>query len=334
VGEHPDWFRRRVDGSVQFAENPPKKYEDVYPLDFTTPDRQGLWEALKNVFLFWIDRGVKIFRVDNPHTKPFDFWEWCLREVTGARPGVIFLAEAFTRPAVMRYLAKIGFTQSYTYFTWRTGSREIKEYLTELTGPEMREYFNPNFWPTTPDILPFHLQNAPRRAFIIRYVLAATLSANYGIYGPAFELCVSEPLPDREEYRDAEKFEYKHWDVRAPGNIREVIRRINRIRRRHPALRRTMNLEFCESDNDSLLAYMKMDVKSGEVILCVVNLNPHGVERGFIRFRPEKAGLAYERPYEVVDLMTGDRYVWRNDWNYIALDPFVMPAHILSVGGK
>ncbi|MBN2350932.1 MAG: alpha-1,4-glucan--maltose-1-phosphate maltosyltransferase [Spirochaetales bacterium] len=334
VREHPDWFKRRPDGSVQYAENPPKKYEDIYPLDFNTADRKGLWEELKNVFLFWVDKGVRIFRVDNPHTKPFDFWEWCLREVTAAHPDVIFLAEAFTRPAVMRYLAKIGFTQSYTYFTWRTGASEIREYLTELTRSGMRDYFNPNFWPNTPDILPLHLHNAPRQAFIIRLVLAATLSANYGIYGPAFELCVSTPLPGREEYLDSEKFEYKRWEDRAPGNIREVVRRINRIRREHPALRRTMNLEFCESDNDALLAYCKTDRESGDVILCVVNLNPRVTENGFIRFQPEKAGLPDDRPYQALDLITGDRYVWHNDWHYVSIDPFVMPAHILSMGGK
>lgn len=239
VKEHPEWFRKRPDGTIQYAENPPKKYQDIFPLNFETEQWKELWEELKSVVLFWIEKGIRIFRVDNSHTKAFLFWEWLITEIKDSYPEVIFLSEAFTRPKVMYRLAKLGFTQSYTYFTWRNTKKEFIDYLTELTQTEVSEYFRPNFWPNTPDILPEHLQYGGRPAFMMRLVLAATLSSNYGIYGPAFELCVSDATPGREEYLNSEKYEINHWDWDQPGNLKDFIARINKIRKENPALHRT-----------------------------------------------------------------------------------------------
>jgi len=257
VKEHPEWFRWRPDKTIHYAENPPKKYEDIYPFDFETEHWRELWEELKSIVLFWIEQGVRIFRVDNPHTKPFSFWDWLIKEIKKDSPDVIFLSEAFTRPKVMYRLAKLGFTQSYTYFAWRNTKRELIEYLTELTQTEVREYLRPNFWPNTPDILPEHLQYGGRPAFMIRLVLAATLSSSYGIYGPAFELCIDEALPGKEEYLNCEKYEIKHWDREKPGSLQDFIARVNRIRKENPALQTTWNLRFYEADNEAFLFYGK-----------------------------------------------------------------------------
>ncbi len=331
VKEHPEWFKKRPDGTIQYAENPPKKYQDIYPLYFETDRWRELWEELKSVVLFWIDRGVRIFRVDNPHTKPFSFWDWLIREIKKDYPEVIFLAEAFTRPKVMYQLAKLGFNQSYTYFTWRHSKREFEEYLTELTKTEAREYFRPNFWPNTPDILPEYLQYGGRPAFIIRLILAATLSSNYGIYGPPFELAVNEALPGREEYLDSEKYEIKHWDWDREGNLKDFISRVNRIRRQNPALQTTWNLSFYETDNDHLLFYGKESEDLSENILVVVNLDPFRIQSGWLSIPIEEFGLAPKQPYLCHDLLSDDKYIWYGERNFVQLNPHVLPAHIFKL---
>jgi starch synthase (maltosyl-transferring) len=334
VKEHPEWFRWRPDGTVQYAENPPKKYEDVLPINFETENWEELWEELKSVVLFWIEKGVHIFRVDNPHTKPFHFWEWLIKEVKRDYPEVIFLSEAFTRPKVMYYLAKVGFTQSYTYFTWRNTKSEFIDYLTELTDTDVAEYFRPNFWPNTPDILPEHLQFGGRPAFIMRLVLAATLSSNYGIYGPAFELCVSEALPGREEYINSEKYEIKRWDWNQPGNLKDLIARVNKIRRENPALQSTRNLKFYEVDNDYILFYGKAAEESSNVILVVVNLDPYHVQSGWVKVPIAELGIDPGQPYLVHDLLSEDKFIWQGERNYVELNPHILPAHIFRVRKK
>jgi starch synthase (maltosyl-transferring) len=331
VKKHPEWFRWRPDGTVQFAENPPKKYQDIIPLHFETEKWEELWEELKSIVLFWIEKGVRIFRVDNPHTKPFPFWEWLIGGIKKEYPEVIFLSEAFTRPKVMYRLAKIGFTQSYTYFTWRNTKRELIEYLTELTRTEVGEYFRPNFWPNTPDILPEHLQYGGRPAFMIRLILAATLSSNYGIYGPAFELCVHEALPGKEEYLNSEKYEIKPWNRDIPGNLKDFIIRVNRIRRENPALQTTWNLRFYEVDNETLLFYGKATRDLSNIILMVVNLDPFHTQNGWVRVPIEELGLDAHQPYLVHDLLSDDKYIWQGERNYVELHPQVLPANIFRV---
>lgn len=334
VKEHPEWFIWRPDGSVQHAENPPKKYEDVLPLNFGTEQWFLLWEELKSVVIFWIEKGVHIFRVDNPHTKPFPFWEWLIKEVKNNYPDVIFLSEAFTRPKVMHYLAKLGFTQSYTYFTWRNTRKEITEYLTELTGTEASEYFRPNFWPNTPDILPEQLQYGGMPAFKMRLVLAATLSSNYGIFGPAFELCVHEAIFGKEEYRNSEKYEIKYWDWNRPGNLKRFIARVNRIRRENPALQTTGNLQFCEAENEYLLSYWKVTEDFSNIVLMVVNLDPYHIQAGWVRIPIHRLGIDKDQSYLVHDLLSDDTYIWQGEDNYIALNPAVLPAHIFRIKKK
>jgi starch synthase (maltosyl-transferring) len=331
VKEHPEWFRWHPDGTVQFAENPPKKYEDILPLNFETDHWQELWKELKDVVLFWIEKGIRIFRLDNPHTKSFSFWEWLIGEIKREYPGVIFLSEAFTRPKVMYRLAKVGFTQSYTYFTWRNTKRELIEYLTELTQTEVREYLRPNFWPNTPDILPEHLQYGGRPGFMIRLVLAATLSSNYGIYGPAFELCVNEAIPGKEEYLNSEKYEIKHWDRGKPGNLRDFIARVNRIRKENPALQTTWNLRFYDVDNDTLLFYGKVTSDLSNMILVVVNLDPSHTQSGWVRVPVSELGLDPHQPYLVHDLLSDDKYIWQEERNYVELNPRVLPANIFRI---
>ncbi|GBD39391.1 Alpha-1,4-glucan:maltose-1-phosphate maltosyltransferase 1 [bacterium HR37] len=331
VREHPEWFRWRPDGTVQYAENPPKKYEDVLPLNFETENWRELWEELKSIVVFWIEKGVRIFRVDNPHTKPFRFWKWLIEEIKRDYPDVIFLSEAFTRPKVMYHLAKAGFTQSYTYFTWRNTKREFIEYLTELTQTEVREYFRPNFWPNTPDILPEHLQFGGRPAFMMRLVLAATLSSNYGIYGPVFELCVSEALPGKEEYLNSEKYEIRYWDWDQPGNLKDFIARVNRIRRENPALQTTWNLKFFEVDNEYILFYGKVNEDLSNIILVVVNLDPHHTQSGWVRVPVSELGIEPNQPYLVHDLLSEDKYIWQGEYNYVELNPHVIPARIFRV---
>ncbi|HEX2229829.1 MAG TPA: alpha-1,4-glucan--maltose-1-phosphate maltosyltransferase [Candidatus Binatia bacterium] len=332
VSEHPEWFRRRADGSIQYAENPPKKYQDIYPLDFENERWQELWDELKSVALFWIDQGVRIFRVDNPHTKPFPFWEWWIREIQKDYPELIFLAEAFTRPKVMRRLAKLGFTQSYSYFAWRNAKWELTEYFTELTQSEMREYFRPNLWPNTPDILTEHLQFGGRPAFMARLVLAATLGANYGIYGPAFELCENRARePGSEEYLDSEKYEIRRWDLENPDSLKELIGRINRIRKENPALQSDRSLRFHEIDNDQMICYSKETEDGANVIVVVVNLDPHHVQTGRVRLRFEAFDLEERQAYQFHDLLTDARYLWHGRQNTVVLNPHSVPAHIFRV---
>jgi starch synthase (maltosyl-transferring) len=331
VREHPEWFRWRPDGTVQYAENPPKKYEDILPLNFETDTWKELWNELRSVMLFWIDQGVRIFRVDNPHTKPFAFWQWLIEGIRRDYPEVIFLSEAFTRPKVMQRLAKIGFNQSYTYFTWRNTKWEIEQYIRELTQTEVGQYLRPNFWPNTPDILPQYLQFGGRAAFIIRLVLAATLSASYGIYGPAYELCVDRAVDGKEEYLDSEKYEIKQWDWNARGNIRAVIERVNRIRRENLSLQSIRNIELYAIDNEAMLCYGKMTPDRSDIIVTVVNIDPHHKQAGWVRLPLPRMDLDPRRPFLAHDLMTDDKYIWQGEANYIELDPRVMPAHILRI---
>jgi starch synthase (maltosyl-transferring) len=334
VKEHPEWFSWRPDGTVQYAENPPKKYEDVLPLNFDTENWEELWEELKSVVVFWVEKGVRIFRVDNPHTKPFHFWEWIIGEIKRDYPDVIFLSEAFTRPKVMYYLAKLGFTQSYTYFTWRNTKREFIDYLTELTQTEVGEYFRPNFWPNTPDILPEHLQFGGRPVFMMRLVLAATLTSNYGIYGPAFELCVSEALPGREEYLNSEKYEIKQWDWDQPGNLKDFIARVNKIRKENPALQLTRNLRFYETDNEYLIFYGKATEDLSNIILVVVNLDPYHTQTGWVRVPISELGIAANQPYLVHDLLGEDKFIWQGERNYVELNPQIISARILRISKR
>ncbi|GAN31607.1 alpha-amylase family glycosyl hydrolase [Candidatus Brocadia sinica] len=334
VAEHPEWFKWRPDGSVQYAENPPKKYEDALPFNFETEQWRQLWEELKSVVVFWVERGVRIFRVDNPHTKPFSFWEWLINEVKSKYPDVLFLSEAFTRPKVMYYLAKLGFTQSYTYFTWRNTKREFIEYITELVQTNVREYFRPNFWPNTPDILPEHLQYGGRPAFMIRLILAATLSSSYGIFGPDFELCVSEALPGKEEYLNSEKYEVKHCDWDRPGNLKDFIARVNRVRKENPALQTTGNVQFYEADNGYLVVYGKTTEDFSNILLVVVNLDPYHSQSGWIRIPINKFGIDADQPYLVHDLLSDGKYIWHGENNYVEFKPHNLPAHIFKVRKK
>jgi starch synthase (maltosyl-transferring) len=332
VRSHPEWFRHRPDGSVQYAENPPKKYQDIYPFDFESDDWRSLWEELESVMVYWISQGVRIFRVDNPHTKAFTFWEWVIGEIKRAYPDVIFLAEAFTRPKVMHRLAKLGFTQSYTYFTWRTSKQQLTEYFTELTQAPGREYFRPNVWPNTPDILQEALHTGVRAVYATRLVLAATLSANYGIYGPAFELMESTPRePGSEEYRDSEKYQLRAWAIDRPDSLWPLLARINRIRRDNPALQSDHNLTFCAVDNDQLIAYVKHDVASQNVVLTVVNLDPYNPQSGWVVLDIGALGIDPGQPYQVHDLVSDQRYQWRGTRNFVMLDPQRMPAHVFRV---
>jgi starch synthase (maltosyl-transferring) len=334
IKEHPEWFRWRPDGTIQFAENPPKKYEDIVPLNLETEQWQKLWDELKSVVIFWIEKGIRIFRVDNPHTKPFAFWEWLIREVKRIYPDVIFLSEAFTRPKVMYHLAKIGFTQSYTYFTWRNTKWEFMQYIKELTSTSLKEYFRPNFWPNTPDILPEHLQYGGRPVFIMRFILAATLSSNYGIFGPPFLLCVNEALPGREEYLNSEKYEVRHWDLEQQGNLKDLVARVNRIRRENPALQTTNNVKPYEVDNDYLIFYGKVTEDLSNIILIVVNLDPFYTQSGWVKVPINEFGIDSNQPYMVHDLLSDDKYIWHGERNYVELNPHISPAHIFKLRKK
>jgi starch synthase (maltosyl-transferring) len=332
VKAHPQWFKHRPDGSVQYAENPPKKYQDIYPFDFETEDWRALWEELKSIVDFWIAQGVKIFRVDNPHTKAFGFWEWVIDAIKRDQPDVIFLAEAFTRPKLMHRLAKLGFTQSYTYFTWRNTKQELTDYFTDLALGPGRQYYRPNVWPNTPDILHEMLQSGLRPVFAARLVLAATLAANYGIYGPTYELLESAPRePGSEEYRDSEKYQLRHWTIDRPDSLWSLIARMNRIRRENAALQFDVGLHFCPIDNDQLIAYLKIDAGSGNVILTVVNLDPHQPQSGWVDLDVDVLKLDAEQPYQVHDLLSEQRYIWRGRHNYVMLDPQRAPAHVFRL---
>ncbi len=332
VREHPEWFRWRPDGTVQYAENPPKKYQDIYPLEFETPDWRALWEELKSVVEFWAEQGVRIFRVDNPHTKPFAFWEWLIGEVKRKYPEAIFLSEAFTRPKIMYRLAKLGFTQSYTYFAWRNDKWGLTEYLTELTQSRVREFFRPSFWPNTPDILNEHLQRGGRPAFMARVVLAATLAPNYGIYGPAFELCENVPRePGSEEYLNSEKYEIKHWDINRQDSLRGLIARLNSARRENPALQSLRGLRFHPVENDQLICYSRETEDRDNVLVVVVNLDSASTQSGWVDLPIWDWGIGPAEPFTVHDLLDGSRYTWRGGSNFVMLDPHKMPAHLLVV---
>jgi len=332
VKEHREWFRERPDGTVQYAENPPKKYQDIYPFDFEGEHAPELWEELKSVVFYWIEQGIRIFRVDNPHTKPFAFWEWLISDVKRKYPEVIFLAEAFTRPKIMYRLAKLGFTQSYTYFAWKNESWELTQYFTELNEPGVHEFFRPNLWPNTPDILNAYLQKGGRPAFASRLILAATLGASYGIYGPAFELCEGRPVREgSEEYLDSEKYQLRVWDIADPNSLRDLIAHVNGIRRSSPALQVNSGLKFHRVDNRQLFAYSKVSEDQSHKLLVVVNLDPRNTQAGWVSVAVEELGLGTEESYQVHDLLTDVRYVWHGSRNYVQLNPAVLPAHIFRV---
>ena len=332
VKAHPEWFRRRPDGSIQYAENPPKKYEDIYPFNFDTAAWRSLWEEVLSIFEYWIEQGVIVFRVDNPHTKPFALWEWVIGEVKRTHPEVIFLSEAFTRPRVMHRLSKLGFSQSYTYFPWRNTKAELTEYFTELSAHESREYFRPSTWPNTPDILTEYMQFGGRPAFMARLVLAATLSASYGIFGPAFELCENAPRqPGSEEYLDSDKYEIRYRQLDRPDGLRDFIARVNAARRENPALHRDWNLTFHGVDNDQLICYSKSDENRSGAVLTVVNLDPHHRQSGWVALQLDELGVDSDESFQAHDLLSGARYIWSGAHNYVELDPQVCPAHIFRI---
>ena len=332
VREHPEWFKRRPDGTIQYAENPPKKYQDIYPFDFETPAWRELWHEARSVIEYWIQQGVTIYRVDNPHTKAFPFWAWCIDELKRLHPELIFLSEAFTRPKVKYNLAKLGFTQSYNYFPWRNTSAELREYLTELTRTPVKEYFRPSLWPNTPDILPQALQFGGRPAFMARFVLAATLGASYGIYGPAFELAVNAPFKvGGEEYLDSEKYELKQWKLDTPESLQPLITRVNAIRRENLALHSNDRLAFHGTGNPQLLAYSKRTVDRDNIILVVVNLDPHHAQEGHTDLDLAELGIEASDTFQVHDLLTGARYLWRGKQNFVRLDPQQIPAAIFRL---
>jgi starch synthase (maltosyl-transferring) len=335
VKEHEEWFRKRPDGTIQYAENPPKKYQDIYPFDFETGKWRELWNELKSVFTFWIEQGVHIFRVDNPHTKPFSFWEWVITEIKREHPETLFLSEAFTRPKIMYRLAKLGFSQSYTYFPWRNTKQELTTYLMELTKTDVREFFRPSQWPNTPDILTEFLQTGGRSGFMIRYLLASTLGASYGIYGPAFELLEDRPLRQgSEEYLDSEKYQIRAWDSDSPDSLRGLISSVNRIRRDNPALQNDWSLEFHPVDNDQLICYSKRSEDGVNLILVVVNLDRRYTQSGFVDLPLERWKIDPTHQFQAHDLLTDSRYLWSSHRNYVQLDPSVIPAHIFRIRRK
>lgn len=332
VKEHPSWFKHRADGTIQYAENPPKKYQDIYPLDFESEDWQGLWQGLKDVFLFWIGHGIKIFRVDNPHTKAFPFWEWCIGGLKEEYPDVLFLSEAFTRPRVMQRLAKLGFTQSYTYFTWRNTKEELTEYVTELTRTRVKEFLRPNFWPNTPDILPEQLQIGGLPSFKSRLVLAATLSSNFGVYGPAYEASENAPLrKGSEEYLHSEKYQVRHWTWDADRPLPALMQRLNRARRELPALQAMENVVFHATDNPYLIAFSKRIEEDEHPVLTVVNLDPAYTQSGWLTLDLEGLGMSGDESFEVFDLLTDQAFLWQGARNYVELPPELMPAHVFRV---
>ncbi len=329
VKAHPNWFFERPDGTLRYAENPPKKYEDIYPINFWSEDRENLWNACRDVVLYWVDHGVKIFRVDNPHTKPLVFWEWLIADVQREHPDTIFLSESFTRPNRMKSLGKLGFTQSYTYFTWKNSSWELRDYVNELTKTDMVEYYRPNFFTNTPDILHEYLQHGGRPAFRIRLVLAATLSPIYGIYS-GYELCEHVAVKSgSEEYLDSEKYEIRVRDWNAPGNIKQDVSKLNRIRAENAALHELGNIEMVATDFDGIFAYRKYT--PGNELLVIVNLDPHQAHEAMVDVPIAVMGIEANEPYEVNDLLTGMRYTWRGSRNYVRLDPNERVAHLFRI---
>jgi starch synthase (maltosyl-transferring) len=335
VQQHPQWFRTRADGSIQYAENPPKKYQDIYPFDFESPQWRELWLGLAGVFEYWTQQGVRIFRVDNPHTKALAFWEWVIARLRAAHPDVIFLSEAFTRPKLMHRLAKAGFSQSYTYFTWRNTKQELTDYFTELSQGPGREYFRPNVWPNTPDILPAALQYGGRAVFMARVALAATLGANYGIYGPAYELLDSRALrPGGEEYLDSEKFEQRLWERDRPESLADFIAVLNRARRDLPALQSDAGLRFLAVDNEQLIAYAKVSPDRSNMVVCVVNLDPHHTQSGWVELDLDAFGLAPGQAFQMHDLIADAHFLWHGARNYVSLDPQRCPAHVMQLRAR
>ena len=333
IEEHPEWFKRRPDGTMQYAENPPKKYQDIVNFNFDCKEYKALWNELLEVTLHWVNMGVRIFRVDNPHTKPYHFWNWLITSVKDKHPEVLFLSEAFSRPKVMQQLAKQGFSQSYTYFTWRVYKHELITYLKELTNTEMKEYFRPNFWPNTPDINPYHLQGANESQHAIRYTLAATLSGNIGIYGPVFEYMVSEPMPGKEEYMNSEKYEVRYWDWSVENKITRLITKINAIRKKNPALQQTNNLEFCDIENDQLIGFYKWDNERTNHLLMVISLDPHHSQQGMVRIPADKLPFSSDNGLTAHDLITDSTYYWEGEWNFIELHPD-LPFHIFQLTAR
>ena len=332
VKEHEEWFLKRPDGTIQYAENPPKKYQDIYPFNFESTGWRELWEELKSVFTYWAEQGVRIFRVDNPHTKAFPFWDWAITEIKKQYPDVLFLSEAFTRPKVMYRLAKLGFSQSYTYFPWRLNKSDLTTYLTELTKTDVREFFRPNQWPNTPDILNEFLQTTGRPGFMQRLVLAATLGANYGVYGPAFELMESKPAkPGSEEYLNSEKYEIRHWNLERPDSLKPLITAINQIRRDNPALQNDRSIEFHAVDSEQLICYSKQSEDGTNRILVVVNLDTSNTRAGFVNLSLDLLGIPDGRPFQVHDLITDAQYTWFGSRNYVELNPNRVPAHIFLI---
>ncbi|MDJ0646721.1 MAG: alpha-1,4-glucan--maltose-1-phosphate maltosyltransferase [Flavobacteriaceae bacterium] len=330
VTEHPDWFKWRPDGTVQYAENPPKKYQDILPIYWEGKDYKNLWNECLDILIYWIDCGVKVFRVDNPHTKPYYFWNWVIDKVKKKHPDVLFLAEAFTKPKVMARLAKEGYTQSYTYFTWRDSKHELIEYMNDLTQTDQKEYMRPNFWPNTPDINPYHLQGANESKYIQRYVLAATLSSNIGIYGPVFEQMINDALPGKEEYLNSEKFQICHYDWFKENKLTRIISKINQIRHEQPALQQTNNIQFCNVENEQLLAFYKWNDEKNDELLIVVSLDPYYVQQGHIQLPLNDLGIAQGHHIQVHDLLTGSSYNWHEEWNFIELHP-TLPFHIFKI---
>ncbi|RXG30759.1 alpha-1,4-glucan--maltose-1-phosphate maltosyltransferase [Leeuwenhoekiella marinoflava] len=328
--EHPSWFKKRPDGTMQYAENPPKKYQDIVNFHWESEDFEDLWKELLSVAFHWVDFGVKVFRVDNPHTKPYYFWNWFIAEIKKKHPDVLFLAEAFSRPKVMQQLAKQGYSQSYTYFTWRTSKHELTEYMTELTQTKQKEYFRPNFWPNTPDINPYHLQGANESQHLIRYALAATLSSNIGLYGPVFEFLVSEPVPGKEEYMNSEKYQICHWDWNRDNKLIRLITKINAIRKQHAALQQTNNIRFCDLHNEGMMAFYKWNQDRTSELLIVISLDPYYKQAGSLRLPYESMNLAPGSELMLKDLVTDNTYTWNDEWNYVELHP-AMPFHIFQI---
>jgi len=330
ISEHPEWFRKRPDGTIQYAENPPKKYQDIVNFHFDAKEYKALWEELLSVTLHWVKCGINIFRVDNPHTKPHYFWNWLIAEVKKKHPDVLFLAEAFSRPKVMQQLGKQGFSQSYTYFTWRVLKHELIEYMTELTQTEMREYYRPNFWPNTPDINPYHLQGANEAMHILRYALAGTLCGNLGLYGPVYEYMVSDAMPGKEEYLHSEKYEIRHWDWTIENKLVYLISKINVARKAHGSLQQTNNIRFCHIENDMLIAFYKWNDDRSDETLTIINLDNHYAQRGTVQLPLEEMGLYNGQPVEMHDVITNNSYIWREEWNFVEVHP-ALPFHLFHI---
>nr|WP_321222691.1 alpha-1,4-glucan--maltose-1-phosphate maltosyltransferase [uncultured Psychroserpens sp.] len=330
VKSNPDWFKWRPDGTVQYAENPPKKYQDILPIYWESKDYKNLWKECLDTMLYWVNCGINVFRVDNPHTKPYYFWNWLISEVKKKHPDVLFLAEAFTKPKVMQRLAKEGYTQSYTYFTWRDNKQELITYMNELTQTELREFMQPNFWPNTPDINPYHLQGANESKYLQRYALAATLSSSLGIYGPVFEQMISDAIPGKEEYYMSEKFEVKHYDWFKENKLTLLISKINNIRHQNTALQQTNNIKFCAVENDNLLAFYKWDDDKTNELLIIISLDQYYSQQGNMQLPLHDLGVDNGQQITVEDLVTGSSYNWYNEWNFVELHP-TLPFHIFKI---